>query len=406
MGGLREFTFKHALTRDVAYASLPRPERRALHRRVAEWIQSVAPDRDVETAELVGYHYREAIAYGEDDPEVARRAYSVLIAAGEAAKRRAALAAANDHFTYAVGLASDDAERARALLGLIEGESTAARWSEALQRLDEAERLPDIDARTRSEILGWRSRVSWLTGRWAEALESAEEAVAALSGLPESVQLARAVARRSQIEMLRNRPTALERSREAVEIAERVGDEYSIINSWINLMTVEASQHGKGPDPDEVRSISQRAAAIGAHEDATRVLVNFTWSATGYLPISQIESVVRTAMKKVFVPESIADYLDLSIGWMLQLPAGRWDELDDPLERLGRKPPGGATSLLILRPLSGSLAWRRGELGKAETWLAGLHDVSVESGEAQRIVPSATAVVPWLHLTGETSFAV
>jgi class 3 adenylate cyclase/tetratricopeptide (TPR) repeat protein len=400
MGGLREFTFKHALTRDVAYASLPRPERRALHRRVAEWIQSVAPDREVETAELAGYHYREAIAYGEDDPEVARRAYSVLIAAGEAAKRRAALAAANDHFTYAVGLASDDAERARALLGLIEGESTAARWSEALQRLDEAERLPDIDARTRSEILGWRSRVSWLTGRWAEALESAEEAVAALSGLPESVQLARAVARRSQIEMLRNRPTALERAREAVEIAERVGDEYSIINSWINLMTVEASQHGKGPDPDEVRSISQRAAAIGAHEEATRVLVNFTWSATGYLPISQIESVVRTAMKKVFVPESIADYLDLSIGWMLQLPAGRWDELDDPLERLGRKPPGGATSLLILRPLSGSLAWRRGELGTAETWLAGLHDVSVESGEAQRIVPSATAVVPWLHLTG------
>ena len=400
MGGLREFTFKHALTRDVAYASLPRHERRALHRRVAEWIQSVAPDRDVETAELVGYHYREAIAYGEDDPKVARRAYSVLLAAGEAANRRAALAAANDHFVHALALASDDLEGARVLLGLIEVETTAARWSEALERLDEADRLANIDARTRSEILGWRSRVSWLTGRWAEALESAEEAVAALSGLPESVQLARAVARRSQIEMLRNRPTALDRSREAVEIAERVGDEYSVINSRINLMTVEASQYGQGPDPDEVTSISQRAAAIGAHEEATRVLVNFTWSATGYFPVGQIESVVRTAMEKVFVPESIADYLDLSIGWMLHLPAGRWDELEDPLERLGRKPPGGATTLLLLRPLNGSLAWRRGELGKAETWLAGLHDVSLESGEAQRVVPSATAVLPWLHLTG------
>ena len=45
MAGLREFAFKHALTRDVAYASLPRPERRDLHRQVAEWIQDVAPDR-------------------------------------------------------------------------------------------------------------------------------------------------------------------------------------------------------------------------------------------------------------------------------------------------------------------------------------------------------------------------
>ena len=70
MSGLQEFAFKHALTRDVAYGSLPHAERRDLHRRVAEWIQRVAPDRDVETAELAAYHYREAISYGEDDPEV------------------------------------------------------------------------------------------------------------------------------------------------------------------------------------------------------------------------------------------------------------------------------------------------------------------------------------------------
>ena len=399
MGGLREFTFKHALTRDVAYGSLARSERRELHLQVAEWIQNVGPGRDVETAELAAYHYREAIGYGEDDVDVTRRAYSVLLAAGEAATRRAALGAATDHFAHALALAGDDFERARSLLGLIEVESTAAHWSEALERLDEAGRLADIDARTRSEILGWRSRVAWLTGRWAEALESAEEAVTALSGLPESVELARAVARRSQIEMLRNLPTALLRARESVEIARRVGDEYAFLNSWINLMTVEASQHGKPPDPDEVTSVSRRAAAIGAHEEATRVLVNFTWSGTGYFPANQIESVVRDALEDVFVPESIADYLDLSLGWMLHLPAGRWDYIEGLLERLGQKPPGGATSLLLLRPLLGTMAWRRGKLGEAETWLAGLHDMSVESGEAQRVVPSATAVVPWLHLT-------
>ena len=77
IGGMREFAFKHALTRDVAYSTLPRPERRDLHRRVAEWIQEIAGDRDVEAAELAAYHYGEALAYGEDDSAVRRQAVGV-----------------------------------------------------------------------------------------------------------------------------------------------------------------------------------------------------------------------------------------------------------------------------------------------------------------------------------------
>ena len=70
-GGHAGFAFKHSVTRDVAYATLPRGERRALHRRVAEWVQRVAPDRGRESAELAAYHYHQAIAYGEEDQEVA-----------------------------------------------------------------------------------------------------------------------------------------------------------------------------------------------------------------------------------------------------------------------------------------------------------------------------------------------
>ena len=58
MAGMREFAFKHALTRDVAYGvAAARPSGATLHRRVAEWIQEVAPDRGAETAELAAYHY-------------------------------------------------------------------------------------------------------------------------------------------------------------------------------------------------------------------------------------------------------------------------------------------------------------------------------------------------------------
>src|SRR4029450_9503744 len=87
--------------------------------------------------------------------------------------------------------------------------------------------LESDDAELRSDALGLRSRVCWLSGRWVEALSSANAAVAALAGLPESPQLARALARRSQVEMLKQRPEAVDHAREAIAVARRVGDSFA-----------------------------------------------------------------------------------------------------------------------------------------------------------------------------------
>ena len=51
-----------ALTQEVAYASLPRTERRELHRRVGEWVERTAGGREAESAELAGYHFERALA--------------------------------------------------------------------------------------------------------------------------------------------------------------------------------------------------------------------------------------------------------------------------------------------------------------------------------------------------------
>ena len=45
LAGEREFAFKHALTRDVAYASLPTASRARLHAAFAEWLEGVAEGR-------------------------------------------------------------------------------------------------------------------------------------------------------------------------------------------------------------------------------------------------------------------------------------------------------------------------------------------------------------------------
>src|SRR4029453_6650699 len=116
-----------------------------------------APGRDVETAELAAYHYREAIGYGEDDPEILRRTYAVLMAAGERATRRAALGAAQEHLEAALDPAGTAEEKGAAFVALAETTFHLGRFEEMLRWLDKAEALEGLDDRIRSAALGWRS---------------------------------------------------------------------------------------------------------------------------------------------------------------------------------------------------------------------------------------------------------
>src|SRR6202022_2988832 len=92
IAGELEFIFKHALVRDVAYASLPRVRRARAHAEAARWLPQIAGDRREEQPELIAHHYRTAIL-GEDadlawaDDPVARAelrtsAFEALLAAG------------------------------------------------------------------------------------------------------------------------------------------------------------------------------------------------------------------------------------------------------------------------------------------------------------------------------------
>ena len=147
---------------------------------------------------------------------------SLLLAASEAAYGRGAFDAARLQLERALELGVDESRLAAAELELARLDMTEALNENALERLDTVEsRLGPRDAELRSDALGLRSRVCWLSGRWDEALSSAHAAVAALAGLPESPQLARALARQSQIEMLQQRPESIDHASEAIAVARR-----------------------------------------------------------------------------------------------------------------------------------------------------------------------------------------
>jgi class 3 adenylate cyclase/tetratricopeptide (TPR) repeat protein len=403
MAGMREFAFKHALTRDVVYATLPRPERRELHRRVGEWIQDVASDRSAETVELAAYHYGQAVAYGEDDPAVSQRAYELLLTASEAAYGRGAFEAARKQLERALELTIDDTRRAAGVLALARLDATEALHDSALERLDIVEGLlGPRDAELRSDALGWRSRVCWLSGRWDEALVSANEAVAALDGLPESTQLARALARKSQIEMLKQRPESVDHARDAIAVARRVGDTYAEVNARINIFTQEGTR-GVAPDPEDIRSIVEAAVAAREHEEGYRAIANFIWTASGYLPIDPIELVVSEArgrLADVPPPRSIGPYVEVSAALCLLIPSARWTEADAVLADFAERQQA-VTARLVFLVLAGGLAFRRGDAEGSKALLDELRPLALASGEPQRIIPMAAVVLPWLARSGE-----
>ncbi len=95
--GEREFAIKHALTREVAYESLPTKKRARFHARFAAWLERIGEGRD-EDAALLAHHYAEAVrpdnvdlAWSDADEELARlreRAVSWLRRAAELAVSR------------------------------------------------------------------------------------------------------------------------------------------------------------------------------------------------------------------------------------------------------------------------------------------------------------------------------
>ena len=159
IAGQLEFIFKHALVRDVAYASLPRIRRARAHAEAARWLEEIAGEGSEELAELVAHHYRKALL-GEDadlawadDPaaraELRTKALAALLVAGTVARKRFAVAKALELHQDALRLSVNDSERARVLEaigddheGAFHGDDAVPAWEGALAALEH-----DPDAR-------------------------------------------------------------------------------------------------------------------------------------------------------------------------------------------------------------------------------------------------------------------
>ncbi|MBA2460654.1 MAG: AAA family ATPase [Actinobacteria bacterium] len=231
LGGT-EYLFKHALTREVVYASVPKARRARLHADFATWLERTGGGRD-EDAALLAHHYAQAanpadadLAWAGDEEklELARaRAVTWLRRAAELAIRRYDLDEAVAHLHRALELCDTGEQgelwrqigRASALK--FDGESFWVAMKRALALTEDpqtrSELLSDLAFQTavRSGMWTQRPEHEEVEGWSREALELAE---------PGSAAQARALIARAYWNPSEERASALEGS----AVAERAGD--------------------------------------------------------------------------------------------------------------------------------------------------------------------------------------
>ncbi len=208
--GEDEFSFWHALVRDVAYQQIPRSPRADKHIAAAAWVEETAGERLADHSEILVHHYGEALelveAAGEKRPDIEESLVRVLLLAGDRAAQLD-MEAAEAYFRRALDLAGDDQRvlaNARARLGGIlvqRGEVV-----EGVELLETAiATLRDFDERAAAESISRLANVAWSLGDVARCRSLGLEAISVLELHPAGPELVSAYGRAALTDAIANR---------------------------------------------------------------------------------------------------------------------------------------------------------------------------------------------------------
>ena len=255
LAGDDAYRFHHVLIRDAAYASITKETRVELHRRCADWLEQGAEADDA----LVGYHLERAYRYrcelsppDEEAAALARRAAHLLAAAGERALSQGDNPAAVNLLGRADRLGLDGREGAQVLYGLGDALRRSGDVPGSIRVLDEAAARA-ADAGDRATAATARMLAAMVRtfggGSVAEALVTAEEAIATLEELGDDRALGRAwlATSRSVHQVRMHHVRGCEASARAVAYAERAGDRDTALDAMRNI----GVQMFYGADPIE-----------------------------------------------------------------------------------------------------------------------------------------------------------
>lgn len=217
------YLFKHIVTHEVTYESLPFSTRAKLHEQLARYLEST--DTSVE---VIAFHYTRS------ENEVKQREY--LRKAGEAAQKNFANDAALEHYGRLLSLLRERKEQAEIYLKRGDVLELMGRYDEAESDYRLALKSADDDMTLKASAQFALGQLFRLRGEYESALEHLAQAKAVRTTLEDKLGLAQVLTETGYVLYRKGEYTkASELSSEALALAREIGDTWSIAEALNNL---------------------------------------------------------------------------------------------------------------------------------------------------------------------------
>ena len=335
VAGSKQYVFVHVLVRDGAYGQMPRAARADVHRRAADWIESLPADRAEDRSEMLAHHLLAALEYsraaGLDDTELVPRAAQALRESGDRALGIGALAAAlrfygrlreldpavedDPYFLLSLGLAL------AAMHGYLE--EGGASWNVRPKRLPSRIPRPPLKPTDHARRVRLAERRS---GARVRVLRSGGELAEDAPLSPEKQNVVAQVAR--FLSLAGRYEQALELVEQAIDMAEELGDD-ELLGDALNTSRGRARLSGRswmGRTISPGASSSVCAATRFARVVRTSISARRCWITAGDLIRS--EEITREGLAVLRADGISSTALRWFMGNLADMTylTGAWDE--------------------------------------------------------------------------------
>jgi class 3 adenylate cyclase/tetratricopeptide (TPR) repeat protein len=409
--GEEEFSFWHALVRDVAYQQIPRKPRADKHLAAAAWMEATAEDRLEDHAEILVHHYEQALelarSAGEQRPDVEETLVRFLLLAGERATQLDTEAAVA-HLRRAFEITGDELMRARVLAKLAPVLHQRGDVEESLDAAKTAvESLRERDADSAAAVLNFLANAAWARGEMTQAKEFEVESIEILAQRP-TAELVLAYGRAAHRTSIGGRFDEAEALMEkGFALASELG-----VEDVTALLNARATVRGYRGDPaclDDLREAIERGRRLGLGR-ATAVTMNNLGDGLAYF-VGVREA--RAQWDDV-IEFSSSRGLESGVIWQRgeRLRAlfhlGDWDELLREAEELvaWEQAHGGSQSETMVRIHRANVLAHRAEIARAVADVDALLPRARESGDPQVLVPGLAAAALVAAARGNEAQAV
>jgi class 3 adenylate cyclase/tetratricopeptide (TPR) repeat protein len=334
MKGQREYTFWHSLIRDVAYGQIPRASRATKHLRVGKWTEELAGERVADHAEVLAYHYRQALelarATGEGDIDLERETRRFLVMAGDRAIGLDVEKAVTHYEEALQLLPPGHSERSAVQVKAAEAAGRVGHFAEAESKYGEA--IADLRGQGNSRGAGQAmvklSVLLWRGGKTAESRRILGQAIELLEREPPGPELAQAYAELAADKVVLGLfDEALQWSKKALALSESLRAE-ELMPSALSAQGISRWYLGDASGIDDLHKALDLSISLGLGRETARVhavLAELLWVTAG--PSIAIE----TSEKGIELAERRGN-ADLAMAIRAQtlgplFDTGRWDDL-------------------------------------------------------------------------------